>query len=696
MPMDVLDREVADEVTPVVRREPRRGPLRVGLIGSGKMGLHHVKAIAAAGDAVVVGVADPAASEDELRPLIGSDAVMVGSAEELLVRVRPDVVHIVTPPATHARLADLAIRAGCHVYVEKPFTATTAEAAQLLARAEQHGVKLCVGHQLLFERPALAALETLPSIGRLVHVESYFSFKMVRRTISAVEQVKDILPHAVYPVIEQMRRGTGITDAPIEVGGVSVDPAGEVYALLQLGAVRAVLLVTLNGRPIEQYQQIVGTNGSLRVDYIAGSIVHLSGSGTGPGVLFTPFRRAWQTWTGATRGFSRLILGRAGSYQGLHTLVHRFYSSIREDASSPVAPSSILDTVSICERIGQVLDAAETAREQQAGEELLEAERKLPAMRSGQGAVLVTGGTGLLGTRVARELRQAGIPVRVLTRRLPPSSKRLAGVEYAAADLAQDLDASHLRGVDLVVHCAAETSGGRQDHQRNSVDATQRVLEAAAEAGVARIVHVSSVAVLKTSREVGRALDEDAPVDEGNMQRGAYVWGKAESEMLIRRRGPELGLAVKIVRPGPLVDYAAFQPPGRLGREIGPMFVAVGPKHAALSVCDVTTAARVIRSYVEDFEAAPDCLNLIEAPAPTRRELIGRYLITRRDLRVFWVPAIVLRMLAGPLKFLQRVVLGSRQPVDVAAAFASERYQTDLAARVIERAMTPASDATTR
>jgi hypothetical protein len=79
-------------------------------------------------------------------------------------------------------------------------------------------------------------------------------------------------------------------------------------------------------------------------------------------------------------------------------------------------------------------------------------------------------------------------------------------------------------------------------------------------------------------------------------------------------------------------------------------------------------------------------LNLVEAPPPARRELLTRYLANRGDLKVFWVPAWVLRAMSGPLKLVQRVALGSKQPVDVAAAFGSERYRTDLAARTIAQA----------
>ena len=662
-------------------------PLRIGLIGSGKMGQHHLKAIAASQFATVVGVADPAASAEDLAAVLPADAIVVSSAQELLTRARPDVVHIVTPPASHGELAMQAIEAGCHVYVEKPFTPTAEEASRILALAERRGVKVCAGHQVLFEAPALAIWEDLPKIGRLVHIESYFSFKMVRRTITAVDQVKDILPHAVYPVVDQLRRGTGLVDAPIELLGMSLDASGDAYVLLRLGRVTAIVMVTLNGRPVEQYQNLIGTNGSLRADYIGGFIGRLVGPGTGPGVLLTPYRRALHTVTGTTRGVVRLLIG--GSYPGLRTIVRRFYESVRDNTAPPLTPQSIVDTVRICEEVGRALDAVESKQETEARQRLASAEAALPPPASDVPLVLLTGGTGLLGTSIAQELRQAGYPVRVVARRVPPPSRRVPGVDYVAGDLARGLRPEVMHQVGLVVHAAAETAGGKEEHRRNSVEATRLLVEAAAAAGAKGLLHISSLAVLKTSRELGRALDESAPVDTGSLARGPYVWGKAESEVLAVRIGAQLGLPIRVIRPGPLVDYRAYTPPGRLGRELGPLFVAIGPRRGALSVCDVSTAARVVRSYVQDFDAAPPVLNLVEAPPPTRRELMDRYRKDRPDLRVLWVPAWLLRLLAGPLKLLQRVALGSKQPIDVAAAFASERYRTELASEVIDRAGQP-------
>ena len=661
-------------------------PIRVGLIGAGKMGLHHLKAIQHVPGATVVAVADPAPIGEALAAALPEGVRTFASAGEMLEAVRPDVVHIVTPPATHASLGGLALEAGSHIYIEKPFTPTREEAATLLSHAAARGLQVCAGHQCLFEKPSLLALDELASIGRVVHVESFFSFRKVRRTITAAEQAIDILPHAVYPLLAQLRAGTGEYDAPVELKGVDARPSGDVYALVRIGDCTGIIIVTLSGRPIEQYQHIIGTNGSLRVDYVTGAVTRLTGPGAGPGVLFTPYRRAFQALSGATRGFASLIFGKHGSYPGLTTLTERFYRSFTPGEPLPLAPASILDTVDVCQRISAALLDADATTQAAAQAALTARAAELPPVQPQLGSVLVTGGSGFLGRPVLEELRHAGYAVRSIGRRLPPWSARIAGVEYTAGDLARPLDAALFQGVTTVVHCAAETAGGKDEHERNSIAATRHLIEAAAAHGATRFVHISSVAVLKPGREVGGIVDESTPVDADNLGRGPYVWGKAESEQLAARLGAERGLAVRVIRLGPLVDYAQFEPPGRLGRELGPVFVAVGGKRSALSVCDIRTAGRVIRNYLQAWDEAPPVVNLVESPAPTRRDLVSRLRAQRSDLRVFWLPAWLLRLASGPLKLVQRFALGSKQPIDIAAAFASERYRTDLAGAVIGRA----------
>jgi len=263
-------------------------------------------------------------------------------------------------------------------------------------------------------------------------------------------------------------------------------------------------------------------------------------------------------------------------------------------------------------------------------------------------------------------------------------------VEYVACDLGDEVPTELFSGAEAVIHCAAETAGGMKEHERNSVAATRHVLEAAASAQVEKVVHISSIAILESSRKHG-PVDESTPVVGDPAGRGPYVWGKAESEKQALDFARQTGLPLRVVRPGPLVDYEDFHPPGRLGREIGPWFVRVGRRGSCLSVCDVHTAARVLRSYVEEFEESPPVLNLVEPEVPTRGSLLDRYRKNRADLGVTFIPLSMLRIASPFLRMVQRVALGSKKPLDVYAAFAAERYRTDLAREVVQRA-----DATAR
>ena len=63
----------------------------------------------------------------------------------MLKQARPDVIHITTPPESHFDLARLCLEAGCHVYLEKPFTLYAHETEKLIALANEKKLKLPPG-----------------------------------------------------------------------------------------------------------------------------------------------------------------------------------------------------------------------------------------------------------------------------------------------------------------------------------------------------------------------------------------------------------------------------------------------------------------------------------------------------------------------------------------------------------------------
>lgn len=666
--------------------------LKVAVFGCGKMGIHHIRAIRLQECADIVAVADPQVNREKLEGILPAEAKLFSNPEELLQTVRPDVVHVTTPPATHSALTRLALKFGANVYVEKPFASTIDEAKAMTSLADEMKLKISAGHQLLFEEPARLAAESLGAIGQLVHIESYFSFRTVRRSpdgrgvLSPVEQLLDILPHPVYVLLDFLHKSADKSqDQTVQLLSVDIKPTGDVHALLRMGEVTGILIVTLRGRPIESYLRLVGTHGSLYADFAHGGLTKLLGPGTsGVSRMLNPFSEAKQKVFGTTRALAARILKKQKGYPGLSELIGAFYESIIKNTPPPLTTQSINETVGLCEVIGKKLREAEAESEKRAEGVLRELEMRLPPPTE-KGGVLVTGGTGFLGQVMVSDLRNNGWAVRAIARRIPPPSVRVPGVEYAAADLGSKVQDGIFDGVVTVVHCAAETAGGQEAHIRNSVEATRNIMEAAAKAGVKRFIHISSIAVLKTGSEMGGPLNEQTPIDLDNIGRGPYVWGKAASEHLVSKLGGELGMSVRIIRPGALVDFSAFEAPGRLGREVGPLFVGVGSRRSKLSICEVHTVAHVVAAYLSNFDSAPPVLNLVEPEAPTRGELAARLIAKRPDLKVFWIPTPLFWTMSQAAKVLQRLIRRGQKPIDLWAAFSSETYDSRLAAKIINQ-----------
>ena len=112
-------------------KNQRRLLMRVALIGCGLAAKQHILAIKSYKGAKVVGVADI----DEERLTAFGEKYCIDAQfknfKEMIERVKPEVVHIVTPPPTHATITKDVLALGCAVLVEKPMCMDETEADTL-------------------------------------------------------------------------------------------------------------------------------------------------------------------------------------------------------------------------------------------------------------------------------------------------------------------------------------------------------------------------------------------------------------------------------------------------------------------------------------------------------------------------------------------------------------------------------------
>jgi dihydroflavonol-4-reductase len=177
--------------------------------------------------------------------------------------------------------------------------------------------------------------------------------------------------------------------------------------------------------------------------------------------------------------------------------------------------------------------------------------------------VLVTGASGFVGSAVLRHLLDAGWEVRALLRQ-GSDSRNLDGlaVEIVTGDLTDRASLkSALAGCGALFHVAADYRLWTRHPARmfeTNVEGTRALMETAAEAGVARIVHTSSVATLGINAD-GSPANEETTVAYEDMI-GPYKQSKFRAEAEVRRMAAEGGLPVVIVNPSTPVGPRDVKP----------------------------------------------------------------------------------------------------------------------------------------
>ena len=124
---------------------------RVAVIGLGGVADRiHLPALRALSSVELVGACEP---DEQRRVRLGrrfAIPALYADAETLLRATKPDVVVIGTPPDSHHALALRAIESGAHVFCEKPFVRTPAEADDIIAAADRAGRLVAVNNQYRF------------------------------------------------------------------------------------------------------------------------------------------------------------------------------------------------------------------------------------------------------------------------------------------------------------------------------------------------------------------------------------------------------------------------------------------------------------------------------------------------------------------------------------------------------------------
>ncbi len=221
----------------------------------------------------------------------------------------------------------------------------------------------------------------------------------------------------------------------------------------------------------------------------------------------------------------------------------------------------------------------------------------------------ISGGSGFLGLTLARRLAARGTPVRTLD----PVELAEPGVTAILGDVRSRRDAAQLcAGADVLVHAAAAlpTRGSRRELRSVNVDGTAVLLRAAREAGVRRIVLVSTAVVYGLQAPPVSEHAKPQPIEE-------YGWTKLEAERAALSEGAVVLRPTAFVGPGRLGVFGILFRFVREGRRI----YTLGPGGNRYQLLDVDDLVEAILLAAE-LPVEGRTLNLgADDPLPVRVEL---------------------------------------------------------------------------
>jgi dihydroflavonol-4-reductase len=238
--------------------------------------------------------------------------------------------------------------------------------------------------------------------------------------------------------------------------------------------------------------------------------------------------------------------------------------------------------------------------------------------------VFLTGGTGFIGGRVVRQLRERGDEVRALARSVERGAElERLGCELVIGDLAAEATiAAGLEGCDALIHGAAIFEVGiPEDEHRAMYEAnvlgTERVLGAAMEAGTPKVVYVSTIGAFGNTH--GRVVDESYRHPGGDFT-SYYEQTKYEAHQVAERLIAERQLPCVLVQPGGVYgpdDHSA------IGQQINQFLAGRMP---LLVFPDLG----MNMAHVDDIAAG--ILLALDKGRPGESYILGGEIITMREL----------------------------------------------------------------
>jgi len=262
--------------------------------------------------------------------------------------------------------------------------------------------------------------------------------------------------------------------------------------------------------------------------------------------------------------------------------------------------------------------------------------------------LFVTGATGLLGRHLVRSAAVAGHDMTILARR--PVAELTPFVAGSIAKDIREVQKTDIpRGTDAIVHLATGNDGDRTSICDVAVTGSLAMLRAAAEAGVPRFIHVSSMSVYPGKPTVDEDRIDRRGLERHPDRRGVYAESKVLSETALQdavKRSAASGMTVDIVRPGLVFDVDMADPLAGTGVWLpGGILLGLGQSTAHVPYLDIEDLSNGLVALLANTGGSAKgtrTFDILSGPPPTKRAFIATYnALTGRARRPVFLPKFV-------------------------------------------------------
>ena len=350
-------------------------PLRIAIIGCGKVADQHVQASHRIPDCEIVSLCDrELLMAKQLGGRFGISECF-SDLQEMLQAATPDVVHITTPPQSHFSLARQCLEAGSHVYLEKPFALTAEEVKSLIQLANDCDLKITAGHNYQFTLEMLEMRRVVEQGflgGKPVHLESLWSYDLGDSMYAGaflasrthwVRQLPgqlfhNIISHGIAKLAEFLDDelaeivATAHHSSQLRSFGVQ-DVLDELRVLIRDNTgTTAFFCFSTQIKGLNRLH-IYGPAGSISADIITGSLVRNRTRSYKSYLTYfiPPLKNAREHLRNARVNVTNFLRRRLYQDFGMKELIERFYNSIREGGEPPIPHREIILTAQIMDEI---------------------------------------------------------------------------------------------------------------------------------------------------------------------------------------------------------------------------------------------------------------------------------------------------------------------------------------------------------